>query len=86
MNDLHPLVEQSLTLQRERMRNSRDEGELANIRKGDYVLVAREKFHAGEKLCLRWRGTRRVVNCLNEYAFRVEDLRNGNQQTVHGMR
>lgn len=86
MDELHPLVEQSLTHQRNRMRIARQKGDLPNFREGDYVLVAREHFHEGEKLCLRWRGPRRVTSCLNDYSFQVEDLRNGELQEVHGTR
>lgn len=68
------------------MRNGRHRGELANLREGDFVLVAREYFHQGEKLCLRWRGPRHVTQCLSDYAFQVEDLQNGHLQTVHGTR
>lgn len=50
------------------------------------MLVAREHFHEGEKLCLRWRGPRRVTKCLSYYAFQVEDLRNGELQVIHGTR
>lgn len=38
----------------------------------------------GENICLRWRGPRRVTKCLNDYAFQVEDLRNGRLETLHG--
>lgn len=39
--------------------------------------MSREHFHADEKLCLRWRGPRRVVSAVNHYFYIVEDLRNG---------
>lgn len=86
MDALHPVVDESVTTQRARMRNARHKGELPNFSDGDYVLVARDDFHANEKLCLRWRGPRRITKCLNDYSFQVEDLRNGELQTVHGTR
>lgn len=86
MEDLHPLIEHSLEKERKRIRNARNRGELANFQEGDFVLVARDDFHKGEKLCVRWRGPRRVTKCLNDYAFQVEDLRNGDLQIVHGTR
>lgn len=49
-------------------------------------MVAREEFHTGEKLALRWRGPRRVVNALLNYVFQVEDLRNGLTEEIHGSR
>lgn len=58
MDELHPLVDQCVSKQRLRNRSCRNKGELATLRKGDYVLFARETFHEGEKLCLRWRGPR----------------------------
>lgn len=86
MDELQPLVDQSVSQQRQRIRECRHKGELANFREGDYVLVARDTFHEGEKLCLRWRGPRRVIKAINDYEFQVEDLRNGNLETVHGTR
>lgn len=86
MEDLHPLLGQPITKQRERIRDSRNKGELPKFCEGDYVLGARQDFHKSEKLCLRWRGPLRVTTCLNDYAFQVEDLRNGQLYTVHGTR
>lgn len=69
MEDLNPLVEQSLTHQRNRMRSVRKNGDLPSFREGDYVLATREHFVQGEKLCLRWRGLRRTTSCLNDHLF-----------------
>lgn len=55
-----------------------------NFSEGDFVLVARSDFHAGEKLALRWRGPRRLVKALSAYIFQVEDLRNGQLDDIHG--
>ena len=68
------------------MRQTRARGQLANFMEGDYVLVAREDFHEGEKLCLRWCGPRRVIKALSDYVYRVEDLRTGNYDDVHASR
>lgn len=86
MDNLHPRIHAHVMAQRQRMRASKSRGELANFTEGDYVLVAREEFFEGEKLCLRWRGPRRVLTALNDYIFRVEDLRNGNCEDIHGTR
>lgn len=86
MDALHPVVDASLHVHRNRARNTRSKGQLANFSEGDYVLVAREQFFEGEKLCLRWRGPRRVVKALNDYVFKVEDLRNGDHEDIHGTR
>lgn len=59
-------------------------GTLPILDEGDYVLVARENFSAGEKILLRWSGPRLVVKTLNDYSLQVEDLRNENIDTVHG--
>lgn len=50
---------------------------------GDFVLVAHEEFHAGEKLCLRWCGRRRITKALNDYVYCVKDLRDGINDYVH---
>lgn len=41
-------------------------GELFKFSKGEYVPVAREEFLEGERLCLLWRGSPRVINVLHE--------------------
>lgn len=86
MDNLHPLIHQQLQKDRSRSRSVRSRGELANFTDGDYVLVAREDFFKNEKLCLRWRGPRRVIKALNDYVFKVEDLRNGETEDIHGTR
>lgn len=42
----------------------------------NFVLAAREHFHANEKLRLRWRGPRRVVKKIRNCVYDVEDLCN----------
>lgn len=86
MQALRPVVESSLQANRARARTAAERGELANFTEGDYVLVARDEFHAGEKLCLRWRGPRRVTKAINDYVYQVEDLRNGILSDVHAAR
>ena len=84
--ELHPLVQDTLQKNRESSRHNASKGKLANFTEGDFVLVAREEFHAGEKLALRWRGPRRIIKPLSDYVFQVEDLRNGLVEDIHGSR
>lgn len=86
MDQLHPVIQLQLQQQRAQSRSVRSRGELANFTEGDFVLVAREEFFENEKLCLRWRGPRRVLKALSDYVFKVEDLRNGETEDVHGTR
>lgn len=79
-------MEQSLTKQRESIRDSRNKGELPNLCEGNNVLVSRQYFHESEKLCLRWRVPRRITKFLHDYSFQVEYPRNGQLDTVHGTR
>ena len=83
---LHPLIETSLGANRERARAAASRGELPNFLDGDFVLVAREQFFKGEKLCLRWRGPRRIVKALSDLVYLVEDLRNGLTEEIHASR
>lgn len=71
---------------RERSRQAVSWGELPKFCDGDYVLVAPNEFPVGEKLSLRWRGTRRIVKAISEYVFQIEDLRNRQLEDVHGTR
>lgn len=49
---------------------------MGNFIEEDYVLVPHEDFHKGGKLCLRWRGPRRITKALNAFVYQVEYLRN----------
>ena len=86
MDKLHPLIQSSLSENRRRIRDASSNGKLPNFIEGDFVLVARDEFFEDEKLCLRWRGPRRIVKCLNDHVFKVEDLRNGAVSDVHASR
>lgn len=86
VTELHPVIQDVLQDNRRRMRDRTSKGKLPNFSNGDFVLVAREDFTAGEKLSLRWRGPRRIVTALNNYVYQVEDLRNGRVQDVHASR
>ena len=84
--DIHPIVSSSLAESRKRSREAASRGKLPNFEVGDYVLVARDEYGAGDKLLLRWRGPRRVTKALNDYVYQVEDLRNGQLDDVHATR
>lgn len=86
MADLHPIVQGSVQSGREKTRKTMSRGVLPKFSEGDFVLVARDDFTAGEKLSLRWRGPRRVIKALSDYVYQVEDLRNGLLENVHGSR
>ena len=81
--DLHPRVQATLQKNRAQQRDKMSSGRLPNFHEEDYVLVARNDFHAGEKLFLRWRGPRRITRAMNDHVYQVEDLRNGELTEVH---
>lgn len=72
-----------LSKRAERARNGGENGELANLIEGDYVLVSCEGFHEREKFGLRWLGPRWMVKAVNDYVVAVEDLRNDDYDDVH---
>lgn len=86
MDELHPLVQNCLQTECQRMRTAKEKGELANFIEDNYVLMARDHFHEGEKLCLRWCGPWRVTKFLIGYVFQVKDLRSRDTEDVHGTR
>ena len=83
MADLHPAIHEGVMRNRKQARATANRGILPNFDIGDYVLVARSDFFAGEKLALRWRGPRRVVKAVSNYIYTVEDLRKGKRDDVH---
>ena len=81
--ELHPVVQNYLQDYRKKSREAVKRGALPKFTEGDFVLVARSDFHAGEKLALRWRGPRRIIKALNDHVYQVEDLRNGIIEEAH---
>lgn len=71
---------------RQAARDHADTGNVSLFDVSDYLLVARNDFHAGEKLALRWHGPRRIFKAVGDYVFTVEYLRNGYFSDVHGPR
>lgn len=83
MAEIHPFIHQKLTNERHRVQVTASGGRVPDFVLGDYVLVARADFSAGEKLALRWRGPRCLVKEVSDYIYTVEDLRNGVKTDVH---
>jgi hypothetical protein len=50
------------------------------------VLEAQRDTQAHNKLSLKWRGPKRVLEAISDYVFIVEDLGTGHSTTVHGSR
>lgn len=84
MDELHTIIHSNVKNGRERSRNAREKGELAYFIEGDYVLVARQDFYKGEKLCLRWHEPWLIVKDLKDYVFTVEDIRSCDYDDVQG--
>ena len=84
LSELHLVVQNAVQANRSRNRKSQSRGMLPKFSGGDFVLVAREDFSAGEKLALRWRGPRRVLMPFSDYVYTVEHLRNGLTDDTHG--
>lgn len=83
MVQLKPTVASALQNNLKRYRAAVDRGYPECFTSGDLVLVAREEFHTGEKLCLIWRGPLSVVIAINYYVYMVEELQNGQLTRVH---
>lgn len=66
-------------LQHERQRTAE---KLPNFDIGNHVLVARDVFHAEEKLALRWCGLRRVQKDVSNYVYEI-GKRTGAVDDVH---
>lgn len=77
INELDSVVQTTLTQNRAKSRASASKGILANFTEGYFVLVALSDFNAGEKLCLRLCGPRRIVRPILDHLYQVEDFRNG---------
>ena len=75
--EIHPPVQSSLGTYRGQHRPNASRVQLPNLDESDYVLVSLSDFHTGEKLCLRWRGPRRIKKAMNVYIYQFECLRNG---------
>lgn len=83
--DMHTRA-QSITVERRKQsKNAAPIGQLPNFVEGVYVFLSCSGFHA-EKICLRWRGPRRVRETLNGFVYQVEALRNGQLDDIHASR
>lgn len=69
--DLQSFSQEALQKTRLQSRASSSKGKLPNFTEGEYVLIDREYFHAGEKLCLCFRGRRRIIKPINYYVYQV---------------
>lgn len=74
--NIRPVVRNALLDNLEHQRNQAAKGHPPNFTEGDFVLIAREDFAAGEKLLLHWRGPKRVLGSVNDYIYQVENLHN----------
>lgn len=86
MESLHPHVDTALTHHRRRDRGTLSKGELPKFAEGYFVLMPRDNFTTGEKLCLQWRGPRCITKALSDYAYLVEDMRTRKSAEVHRTR
>jgi hypothetical protein len=57
-----------------------------NFDVGHFFLEAQRDTQAHNKMSLKWRGPKRVLEAISEYDFIVEDLSSGHSTTVHGSR
>lgn len=69
ISELHPIVSECAARNRQKSREAASRGELPKFEVVDFVLVARNDFSANEKLCLRWRGPRRIVKAISDYIY-----------------
>ena len=79
-------MQDTLQRNRARSRQAASQGSLPTFTEGNFILVARSDFTAGETLALRCRGPHRVLKALNDYTFQVEDLRHRAVEDIHGSR
>ena len=86
LEEIHPIIDDYLQESRKASRLRQSKGKAAQFEQEDFVLVAREEFHKNEKLCLRWRGPRRVNKIVSDWIVNVENLGNGACQDVHTTR
>lgn len=61
-----------------------NESWLALLKATDYVLVTSDRLFEAERLLLRCIDHRCIVKTLNNYVFRVRELRNESLADVHG--
>lgn len=86
MNSLHPIVHAFTSFQRDRACRFKNKESLGNFSEGNYVFVAHDKIFEGKNFCLCWQEPHCIIKPMNEYVFKVEDLRNSNFEDIHGTR
>lgn len=66
-------------------RKYHNKGKLPNFIEADFVLVAQKDLFAGENLFLCCHGSRRVIEAMNDFDFKMEGLCNGHITNIHGL-
>lgn len=77
VGELQTMIYDTFQTKHDQKRAAMSKGKLPNFTEGDFVLAVHEEFHAGEKLCLRWRGPRRIIKTMKGCVYHVENLRKG---------
>lgn len=80
---LHPVVHECITQQRAAAHKVAHQGKLPSFEIDDYMLVAPEDFHAGERLVVRCLGPRQHNKTVSGYVYTEEHLRMGTLEEVH---
>lgn len=81
MDKLHALVHQHTQKKRQLILQVNVKVQLSNFSDGEFVLVAQKESFGGETC-----GFVGVLKTLSDYIFRVEDLRTGGYEYIHGTR
>lgn len=84
MKTLRIIVQEAVTKNRLHSRDNFSKDRLPNVLERDYLLIGRDDFFKGNTLCLRWRGSRRIVRAHNDYVLKVEDWNHWITDTVQG--
>lgn len=83
ITDIHFVMQLVLSNNHHHERTTISRGELLNFTDADFILVAHDDFHAGERLCLRWHDLCLVIMANNRYESQIKDVCNRKNQEFH---
>jgi hypothetical protein len=86
LSHLHKSIKNLRMSQRAKDRLYKKSGSLPNFAIGDFVLRARVRTTKTHKLSATWIGPYRVIAALSPHLYQVQNLRSGQEHTVHVLR
>lgn len=86
LSELQQIIPKALKKNKKAKQNSASKAHLPGFMVSEFCMVTRKRYHTSEKLGLRCRCAGRVINAMNDYVYKIEELRNEVTAKVRALR